>query len=329
MKYDLYFHDDFDGRACAAVFLDFFRQQKQNNSIARFIPVSYPVPQEWSHDDFFSRPNILGGDGNPAIIVDFRYHPSAFFWIDHHATPFLIPDWQYRYTPSSHHNWDPSYLSCCRQVIALLTRFFDYRPPQHIIELGFWLDIVDGASYSSAEQAVFRAEPALLIDAFIDEYCRQEDQLLWLVEMLSLQSLDSIVCDQRLISYRDVFSFQLTHALNFYKSHLVISREYISFIDLSCSKDSVKEIRFAPYFINPDVLVSVSIRARPHGGFHVNVGINPWRRDYFHVVYPGVHIGSLMQSFGGGGHEYVGGTETYSHAEANRIAQSIIDRICF
>ncbi|MEN9342226.1 MAG: hypothetical protein RIQ54_482 [Candidatus Parcubacteria bacterium] len=327
MKYDLYFHDDFDGRACAAVFLDFFRRQQPNNSIARFIPVSYPVPQEWSRDDFFSQPNILGGDGNPAIVVDFRYHPSASFWIDHHATPFLTPDWQRRYLPSLYHCWDSSYLSCCRQVIVFLSQSFGYQPPSHIVALGHWLDIVDGAAYQSVEQAVFRVEPAFLIDAFIDERSRHGDQLIWLIEMLSTHTLDSIVEDQRLVSYRHLFSLQVADALAFYRAQMIFLKDSIGCIDLSSSENLIKEIRFAPYLIAPEMLVVISIKPRPQGGFHVNVGVNPWKRDRFHAVYPDVHIGSLMQSVGGGGHQYVGGAETNTHVDAERIVQSVVDRM--
>lgn len=322
MTYDLYFHNDFDGRASAAVFLDFFRQQGGSDRIANYIPVSYPVPKSWKRLDFFKKPNVLGGKGNPAIIVDFRYHPSAAFWIDHHATTFAYPAWEQNFKGTSYHNWDVSYASCCRQVVDVLAQQFHYKHSAHIRELAKWLDVVDGARYKSSRQAVFQKEPALRISQYINEYSKKGQSLTWLIRALSELSLREIAASPRVQVSSRRFDAHVGEAVLVYK-RLGELRGPAVFTDLVQAPKNIQEVRYAPYYLFPNCLFAVTLRRRSDGMYHISAGVNPWKRAAISGLKHPPHFGEIMKQFGGGGHSQVGGVELKSYRKALDICSSL------
>ena len=58
-------------------------------------------------------------------------------------------------------------------------------------------------------------------------------------------------------------------------------------------------------------------------GFHVTSGRNPWNRPPEDTV----HIGEIMESYGGGGHRAVGGVNAKSLADARRISGEVADKL--
>src|ERR1700685_3337099 len=111
MKYDIYFHNDFDGRASAAVVLAFLRSR--GDDIEHFTPVNYYLLSQWMDEKFFEKHKLFSGKRNPAIIVDFLYHPKAAMWFEHHATTFKRPEWEKKFKPDTFHRLEPQYPSCC------------------------------------------------------------------------------------------------------------------------------------------------------------------------------------------------------------------------
>ncbi len=325
MYYDLYFHNDFDGRASAAVFLDFFAWRKQQEKVATYIPVNYPLSLHWHSLDFFKKENELGGKGNPAIIVDFRYHPSAVFWMDHHPTTFDDAVWEKQFKKTSTHDWDSSYPSCCHQVVDVLQRNFGYQPSKNIKELAKWLDIVDGANYETPKQAVFQEEPALRISTYIHENKRKEASLKWLIEALSKRSIPSIARDTRIVNAHKERKKKIKKTLNFYKKEL---KEIgpSTYIDISEQPKDLVDLRFAPYLLYPDALYAVILKKRKTDGkYHISAGVNPWARSVLKKIKNPPHFGDIMKSFGGGGHAYVGGVELETYTQAKEVAQKIIE----
>src|SRR5271155_4749866 len=109
MLYDIYFHNDFDGRASAAVMLAFLRSR--GDDIEHFIPVKYDIipvgtKKQWLDDKFLEKNKLFRGKHNPAIIVDFPYHPQAAFWFDHHLRPFRKPGWEKKFKSDREHRYD-------------------------------------------------------------------------------------------------------------------------------------------------------------------------------------------------------------------------------
>src|SRR5438105_4904868 len=80
-KATLYFHSScFDGLVSAALAWAFIENREALN-IDQVLPVDYSVRDTWVSTQL----------SRPSVIVDFLYHPQAFFWADHHLTSFLTP----------------------------------------------------------------------------------------------------------------------------------------------------------------------------------------------------------------------------------------------
>jgi len=83
----------------------------------------------------------------------------------------------------------------------------------------------------------------------------------------------------------------------------------------------IRRERFAPFYHHPDIHYSVGV-IPTRAGFHVSAGENPWNPPPVSV-----HIGELMETYGGGGHRAVGGANPpdlqAARTAAAEIAQSL------
>lgn len=312
MKYDIYFHNDLDGRASAAVLLRFLKEQ--GDAFENYIPVDYAIKPRWEKMKFPARGGSASGGKNPAMIVDFMYHPRAAFWFDHHTTPFLTPTWARQFRNTKFHNWNKQYRSCCRLVLDVLKQKFGFRPPAHLRELARWLDVVDGAEYKSPTQTIEIKEPALQLDAFVDSRARAKQSLAWLIKLLSEQSLNQIVKDSRIKKTVETIRKKNKQSLVFYKNNLKIVGR-VGLIDVL--KLKTPELRFAPYYYYPNMVYNIIVKQKS-AAFHVTVGVNPWRRRESKC-----NIGKILQGYGGGGHKNVGGLEVPTREKTERIIKQL------
>lgn len=329
MKFDIYFHNDFDGRAAAAVMLDFLR--RRGDDIAHFAPVNYELKEQWRRADFFERHKLFKGKRYPAIVVDFLYHPKAVFWFDHHPTTFnVFPGAARSFSrkkfrvagdanlPGFQH-WDPKYPSCCRQALEELRRRFGYRPPKHITELAKWLDVIDNARYSSARQAIEMREPALQIDWYIETTRGGAPAAARMVKLLAAMPLANIAARREIKAAIVKGRRDVKRGIALYRRNLEV-RGRAAFINLASGKRM--RLRFAPYYLRPELSHSVSV-FKEGKLFRLSWGSNPWRRPR-----DGIHIGEfLQQHYGGGGHRVAGGAEFRTRAEGLRAAGDILKYI--
>src|SRR5581483_7562722 len=100
MKYDIYFHNDFDGRAAAAIMLAFLRSR--GDDAEHFVPLGYEMQDAYLKENFFATHKLFKGKRNPPIIVDFAFHPKAAWWFDHHPTTFKREEWREKFKPSKY-----------------------------------------------------------------------------------------------------------------------------------------------------------------------------------------------------------------------------------
>ncbi len=96
-------------------------------------------------------------DGDVNAIVDFKYsaNPKLTWWFDHHQSAFLSPEDEEHYRAR---HLRPEVPRRQYQVLHQVHRHgrrekFGYEAPD-LAELVQWADIVDGAQYASAEEAV-------------------------------------------------------------------------------------------------------------------------------------------------------------------------------
>ncbi len=141
--------------------LTFLRER--GDDIERYTSMTYGKESAWYDEGFFKKER-----SNPAIVVDFTYHPKAAWWFDHHASTFKKPEWRSRYKKDKQHQLSPEYPSCCGLVYAALQKNFGWKPPCHFASFVQSADMIDSAGYVSARQTIEMKTPDLLMNAFVE-----------------------------------------------------------------------------------------------------------------------------------------------------------------
>lgn len=256
----------------------------------------------------------------PFVVLDFRYHPEADWWFDHHLTTFLQPDWQTSFKNDRQRHFDPDYPSCFGMTINFLKKYYQYQPTEILQELEPWVDKVDSASYQSAEEALSIsswAQELMLLNSSYDKidpdgYADLQKKI---IEDVAKGEIKELLRD----SYRpavDQLKSRLQQSREWYKKEAV-TKGKVSFTDQT--EEEILFDNFLGYSLFPQLPYSASI-SKGTTDFHLHIGRNPWFRPA-----SAVHIGELMKKYGGGGHDGVGGAEAKTKEEALRIIQELID----
>jgi oligoribonuclease NrnB/cAMP/cGMP phosphodiesterase (DHH superfamily) len=311
MLYDIYFHNDFDGRASAAVMLAFLRSR--GDDIGHYVPIRYDVIPQWLDENYLQKHKLFKGKHNLAIIVDFPFHPGTKFWFDHHVRPFRKDGWEKKFKPDRFRRYDDSYASATHLVYDSLKRDFGWKPPAHLKELVKWLDVIDGANYKSAKQTIEMKEPAIQLNNFIEENSDNLAITMRIIKLLSQKSITAIARDPGVKKNVEKLHQSTKTALDFYKKNMKIVGG-VMIVDLS-GFPFAELGHYAPYYLHPEKIYA--IRYHPFPGrpslFHINVSANPWRRAENRK-----HIGEMLKRYGGGGHKSVGGVEMEGKAATLR-----------
>ncbi|MGH6692193.1 MAG: phosphoesterase, partial [Gammaproteobacteria bacterium] len=149
------YHDHcFDGAAAAAYFTRFLEAKFHPGAEFAFTGMAHQPSQKFD-DGLF--------DGDVNAIVDFKYssNPKLTWWFDHHQSAFLNPEdaEHFRRDTSGFKLYDPSFKSCTKFMAEVTREKFSFEAPD-LQELVHWADIIDGAQYASAAEAVELASPA-------------------------------------------------------------------------------------------------------------------------------------------------------------------------
>ncbi|MCB9916582.1 MAG: hypothetical protein H6828_15765 [Planctomycetes bacterium] len=298
----IYYHRDFDGMVSgailASVLIDVFGERVEWES------VNYDQRRDWK---------AFGG-GSRFAIVDFHFHPRAEYWFDHHPTTFLTPELRAQYAPSERWLWDETSPSCPPLILAHAEQHWRYRPCERFREMARWSDIVDAARYESAEQAIFGEDPALRITRALT-VAPSTDWIDGLVEAMTTQSLEQIANKESVELAHQRASKNRDRALEQFPSTVVWERDGVLLFDASSGK--VRRERFAPFYHYPKLEYAVGV-IPTRSGFHVTCGENPWN-----TPKQGLHVGELMERYGGGGHRAVGGANPLDLDETQRIAEEV------
>jgi len=283
----IHYHRDFDGMVSAAVLSSILGQTGREAQV-RWRSVNYDQRTHW--ESF--------GRGQRFAIVDFHFHPRAEYWFDHHPTTFLSDELRTHYAPSERWQWDADAPSCPPLILSHAQRRWGYVPGERFLEMARWSDVVDAARYRDVEQAVFGDQPALRIARALTVAPSES----WLDELVGAMTSASLaeVADrpdvekafQRASRNRD-------KALSQFPPTVESTAEGVVVYDASSSQ--IRRERFAPFYHHPKVHYSVGV-IPTRAGFHVSCGENPWNPSPVEV-----HIGRLMERYGGGGHRSVGG----------------------
>jgi hypothetical protein len=301
---DLFFHSPcFDGIASAVVCLDFFAQRGEAN-IVRLHPVGYERKESWLTTSLPPR----------SAVVDFLFHPTAMFWIDHHPTTFLTEAVEKQFQAAHSTSWvyDNRSHSCAALLRKHLRRSFRYHNPKYDA-LVDWADLIDSAAYRDVKQAVLAPTAALQISLSLGgaepEYCER------LVRQLRKQSISRVAASPHVQRRVRTAKASMREGLRQFGKTARLEDEIVVF-DFDARNSSVS--RYAPYYFYPKARYSIGLM-RSGSDAKITAMRNPWRR------FESVPIGSIFARYGGGGHQRVG--SVILKGDANRNAQKILTEL--
>ena len=302
----VHYHRDFDGMVAGAVLARILRDLRGDEVVCR--SVNYDQRENW---DSFE-------EGRRFAIVDFHFHPRAEYWFDHHPTTFLTPELRAAYEPNDRWQWNETSPSCPPIILRHAREHWGYEPPQRFIEMAHWSDIIDAAQYESVEQAVFGDTTALRIarsltvaptPAWVDE----------IAEAMTTMTLEEVAARPDVEKAHQRASRNRDKALEQFPPTVEWQRGGVIFYDASSSK--IRRERFAAFYHHPEVQYSVGV-IPTRSGFHVTCGENPWNPPR-----NGLHVGEMMERYGGGGHRAVGGANPPNLQAARTAAAEVAEQL--
>jgi hypothetical protein len=292
MRARILYHDHcFDGAASAAFFTRFLEAKFYPDAQFEFTGLAHKASQLFE-------PSLFDGDVN--AIVDFKYStdPHLTWWFDHHQSAFLTTEdaEHFRRDTSGHKMYDPSFRSCTKYIATVTRDRFGFTAPD-LAELVSWADIIDGAQYANAKEAVELREPAMRLTLVI-EGSKGSGTVQKIIRMMRDQPLAAIDADPAIQAvYQPLYEGHL--------KSLEIIRQQARCEDGVVSFDLVDQNlegynKFIPYYLYPHSVYTVSVLTSSFRT-KVSVGSNPWAE-----VPVDHNLASICERYGGGGHPRVG-----------------------
>jgi len=317
----VFFHDHcFDGACSASLFTRFHRECVGG------------ATGEYQYRGLVHRAGALFDQSEFAAdeenaVVDFKYSssPRVTWWFDHHLSAFLSAEDQAEFERGQAGGlgtmrkfFDPSYTSCTGLIAHVAsTRFgMDVAPLEDLI---YWANIVDGAKYASAEDAVEMREPAMKLTMVI-ESSSDDDLVRKIIPLLTEMSLQEVL-DQPFVQ-EVVGPLMERHraAIEVIRSRAELKDGVITF-DIT-DQPTEGYNKFIPYFLLPEGTYNVSL-SRSSFRTKVAVGTNPWTTR---PVGELKNLAAICERYGGGGHARVGAISFPPDRgeEAKRAAKEIV-----
>lgn len=292
MKVRVLYHDHcFDGAASAALFTQFYADKFSSAAEFAYTGMAHKAAQLFE-DHLF--------DGDENAIVDFKYSPDPrlTWWFDHHQSAFLTPEdaEHFRTTRGARFFFDPTYKSCTKFIANTIREKFGYENPG-LGELIRWADIIDGAQYASAAEAVGLGAAAMKLTSVI-EGSQGSGTVQKIIRMMRSQPLDAIIADPEIDAvFRPLYERHL-RSLDLIRKRAT-TRNGVIFFDLV--EDGVEGYnKFIPYYLFPEGTYTVSVSVSTFRT-KVSVGSSPW------APKPVTHnLATICERYGGGGHPKVG-----------------------
>jgi len=163
LRVRVFYHDKcFDGASSAALFSRFYRERIRSDVEFTFSGLLHRAGALFNEKDF---------DGDENAIVDFKYSssPQITWWFDHHESAFLTPAdaAHFEQDQSNRKFYDPDFKSCTSFIAMIAERRFGFNPAP-VADLVHWTDIIDGAMYPDAKNAVEMQAPAMKLTMVIE-----------------------------------------------------------------------------------------------------------------------------------------------------------------
>jgi hypothetical protein len=312
MQVRILYHDHcFDGAASAAFFTRFLMEKFYPHAKYAYKGMAHKASQLFD-DSLF--------DGDVNAIVDFKYssNPKLTWWFDHHQSAFLNEEDEAHYLAdtSGRKYLDANSKSCTKFIATIARKKFGYEAPD-LDDLVKWADIVDGAQYTSAEEAVeLRSAATQLV--LVIEGAAGSGAVQDIIRRMCNQTLDEIIAEPSIqAKYKPLYQQHL-ESIDIIKN---VARDDGTVVYFDLSGRGIRGYsKFIPYYLYPDSLYTVSVLVSSFRT-KVSVGSNPWaRRKLKH------NLAAICERYGGGGHPRVGAISfpTGALKEAQDAAAEIV-----
>jgi len=258
-------------------------------------------------------------DGDVNAIVDFKYspNPNLTWWFDHHQSAFLSPEdaEHFRQDTSGRKLFDPNFRSCTLFIATVARQKFGFDAPD-LEDLVKWADIIDGAQYADAEEAVALRDPAPQLTMVI-EAAKGSEIVQKIIGYMRREPLSQIIAEPEIQAlYAPLYERHRTSIGIIDKT--ATCEKGVVFFDL-LDYDLEGYNKFIPYYLHPESTYTVSV-SKSSFRTKVSVGSNPWVKE------PLKHnLATICERYGGGGHPKVGAISFPIGAidEARRVAEEI------
>jgi hypothetical protein len=299
LRVRVFYHDKcFDGACSASLFTRFHRECVDAGAAYEYHGLVHRAGALFNEADFT-------GDEN--AVVDFKYSasPKITWWFDHHLSAFLSPEDHEQYLRgladgsfAKRRFYDPNYTSCTSFLAHIgKTKFgFNTEPYAELIQ---WADIVDGAMYHSAQDAVEMAEPAMKLTLVIE--AAQDPALIpRIIPLLTSEPLAAVLAEPFIANLLPPLLERHAQALALIRDRAE-SKDGTIFFDIS-DYPTEGYNKFIPYYLHPEATYSIGL-SKSSFRTKVAVGSNPWTK-----VDPTkmVNLAAICERYGGGGHARVG-----------------------
>lgn len=312
MRVRVLYHDHcFDGAASAAFFSRFAEEKFYPGAEFAYTGLAHKASQLFE-------PEMFDGDAN--AIVDFKYStdPRLTWWFDHHQSAFLSPEdaEHFRHDTSGRKFFDPTYRSCTFYIATIAREKFGFAAAD-LEDLVTWADIVDGARYRDAQEAVDLRSPATQLTLVI-ESTKGSDTVQDIIRMMRRRSLGDIAADPRIQAIFQPLHERHLRSIDIIRKQSVCDDGVVFFDLVADGLDGYN--KFIPYYLFPESTYTVSVSTSTFRT-KVSVGSNPWVKEPLKF-----NLATICERYGGGGHPGVGAIsfEIGAVEQARQAAREIV-----
>lgn len=312
IEFFIYYHNDFDGLASAAIFARFLHL-KNNLKFEDFYfrSLDYNLKKKWAEYPL----------AHPCCVLDFLYHHKSDWWFDHHESTFnTSASYIHPYKASEKKYWNKNFVSCPSLLISHFDKYFEECSiilKSRYKDLIKWSDIIDGARYKSPSDIYQNNTPYMNINRTI-AWAEEDSYLYEIIKAFYFNDLSSILMSDKynnLITKHRVIQEAAIEAV----AKSIIIDNKIAFFDQSNYNFPFQ--RYLAFHLYPDILYRVAIYKK-NGKFIVSVNYNNWIKGK-----NSINLGNLCSSLGGGGHSNVGAIIASDHDDAQKKANILINMI--
>ncbi len=316
------FHNNcFDGACSASLFTRFYRECIDASAQFTYQGLQHAAGGGIHDAD-------LSGEQN--AIVDFKYLPSPklTWWFDHHVSAFLTPEYRQHFDAEQKRTathpqqfFDAAYTSCAGLIADVgRERFgFDNKPYADLLH---WADIIDGAKFPSAEDAVTLASPAMKI-ATVIEAAKDPAFITRIIPLLTAQSL---VDTEQELFVQEALEPRMAKQqsdITLMRSRASADKGVITFDLMDQQAEGYS--KFIPYYLLPEAVYAVGL-SQSSTRVKISVGTSPWTTVVKEKL---ADIAAICERFGGGGHPRVGAISLPANDldDARRIAAVVTEEL--